>query len=214
MATPKFLYAFAFFTLLFSVATTCNRDVDIPPLSYNFSEKLSVETYRKSYAVGDTLWVRFQSADKTLYDLLSSTRVAYDTTYLGASFAFRKISPRDSTVVQCLPVTPGIANPQFGSSPTSGSFLSFSLPCSNPTFGFRVGFVLLQKGYFVLDPYAAVQNCPAKLQRRTVQFGWTYDVVDCNLDVFQAGSQLLTAAEKASFEQRINARQVFAFKVE
>src|SRR6478736_1634253 len=83
---------------LFTMGFRCGKDYPEPMASYGYSEKLTLTPYRKTYAVGDTIWVQFQTVDKTLYDKLSSNRIATDTTFLWVNFNFHRRFPSGTAV--------------------------------------------------------------------------------------------------------------------
>lgn len=92
------------FTLTFLVVALltmgfqCGKDYPIPTPTYEYAEKLTLSPYRKTYAVGDTIWVQFQTANKTLFDKLSGNRIATDTTFLRVNFNFHRRYPIGNAV--------------------------------------------------------------------------------------------------------------------
>src|ERR1039457_4556334 len=55
------------------MGTQCGKDFITPSPTYEFSEKLSLTPYKKVYSINDTIWVQFQTNDKSLYDKKRNT---------------------------------------------------------------------------------------------------------------------------------------------
>jgi hypothetical protein len=68
------------------MGTQCGKDFITPSPTYEFSEKLSLTPYKKVYSINDTIWVQFQTNDKSLYDKISNSRISTDTTFLKGGF--------------------------------------------------------------------------------------------------------------------------------
>src|SRR5215213_7547868 len=71
----------------------CGKDSGVLTPVYQFTEKISLAPYKKTYAINDTIWVQFQTTDKKLFDKLSNSRVSTDTTFLTLNFHYHKRYP-------------------------------------------------------------------------------------------------------------------------
>jgi len=76
----------------------CEKLYTVPVPTYEFTEKLSLTPYKKIYAINDTIWVQFQTTNKTLFDKLSGNRVATDTSFLQVGFSLNRLFPLGNTV--------------------------------------------------------------------------------------------------------------------
>ena len=72
------------------MGTQCGKDYITPDPTYEYLEKLSLTLYQKVYSINDTIWVQFQTNDKSLYDKKSNSRISTDTTFLRGGFYYHK----------------------------------------------------------------------------------------------------------------------------
>ena len=96
------------------MGTQCGKDIITPNPTYEFSEKLSLTPYKKVYSINDTIWVQFQTNDKSLYDKISNSRISTDTTFLRGGFYYYRRYPNEN--VQeffCDVIVDNSLNPEF-----------------------------------------------------------------------------------------------------
>ncbi|HEY5327449.1 MAG TPA: hypothetical protein VIJ27_10655 [Mucilaginibacter sp.] len=79
---------------LVTMGLQCRKEYppEIIPV-YQYAEKLTLSPFKKVYAIDDTIWVQFQTPDKTLYDKLSGRRLSTDTTFLNFFFDLTRQYP-------------------------------------------------------------------------------------------------------------------------
>lgn len=193
----------------------CEKDLPVPSPSYEFEEMLTLIPYKKTYAVGDTIWVQFQTADKTLFDKLSGNRIAADTTFLGVNFNLHKRYPNgnagelfsDTKVDNALDVS-------FTPLYTYYNVLDFKTDCGNIPYYFRVGFVPKKKGVYSVEPHADVSPCPDKMGFAYSTFKFTFDLADCNKDVWLSIPAASRGGELGHTDVMIDKKEIFVFRVE
>lgn len=79
--------------LLWALNVKKNGDYIKPVPTHNFLEKLTLIPYKKIYSIGDTIWVKFETSDKSLYDPASYHLVSIDTTFIRGGFYYYRRYP-------------------------------------------------------------------------------------------------------------------------
>jgi hypothetical protein len=201
---------------LITMGLQCGKEAppQIIPV-YQYAEKLTLTPFKKVYAIDDTIWVQFQTSDKTLYDQLSGSSISTDTTFLKVFFNLVRQYPvefnsemyADVTVENGLDVNfePVIA-------PRDG--LTFHTDCKNEPYFFKAGFVLKKTGVYTLEPGAFVAPCPDKKADVPSSFIFTFDLPDCNYDVWLSVGGQSYSGLYGYVDTDIPRKQIFAFKVE
>lgn len=206
------LVSLAFSTLSF----TCGRDYAEPKLAYLFAEKLTLMPYQKEYAINDTIWMQLQTADKTLFDQLISARIATDTSYMRPAFIYEKAYPvTPAPGVICGVWAPEVANLEIIQPHDNRpyTFMQFSTDCAAKTYFFRVGFVPKQAGIYFIQPLNSLANCPNKRTWERSEFNLTFDLADCNKDIFLTIPPQSRSEQPTSAEARIENKELFYFRV-
>lgn len=193
---------------LLTMGFQCDKDVP----AYRFAEKLSLSPYRKSYAVGDTIWVQFQTANKTLFDKLSGSRIATDSTFILLNFKLNRYYPIGSAaeLFGDIKVDNGL-DVSFTSLSTYVNILSFKTDCSNSAYFFRVGFVPKMKGVYAVEPNGDVVPCQTSKRFPYSIFQFAFDLADCNKDVWLS---LPPESRGGDLNVKIDKKEIFMFKVE
>ena len=194
----------------------CNKDVY--PAStpvYEYTEKLTLTPYKKVYAINDTIWVQFKTNDKTLFDKLTSSRVATDTTFLQVGFNFHKRYPIGNTVELFSNVKVDNAlDMRFAPLYTYYNVLNFKTDCSSNRYFFNVGFVPKKTGVYSIEPHGSVSPCPNKINFPYSTFRFTFDLADCNKDVWLSIPSASRGGELGHTDVSIDKKEIFVFKVE
>lgn len=183
------LFCFIIFTLM---GTQCNK-YEFPPrvLKYDFTQKIILSPYKKQYKVNDTIWISLITSSKILFDTKSGQQIGVDSIFLPFSVNMTKWYPSFPNInpsLYCEFITPPGLNPSTNNYNT-GITTYFSFGCdNNPGFTFRSGVVLKGQGVFRLELGNTQETglCNQYNFSNTVysQIGYTYDLTDCNKDVF------------------------------
>lgn len=200
---------------LLTLGFQCHNESPAPVPAYEYAEKLTLAPYRKAYAINDTIWVEFQTEDKTLFDKLSGIRITTDTTYLGLNFYFQRHYPIGNTVELFSDATAYNAL-EVGFTPlyTYYNVLNFRTDCVESRYFFRVAFVPKKAGIFSIVPQAAVSPCLNKLSITSSTFTFTFDLADCNKDVWLSIPPQSRGGEHGFTDLSIDRKEMFVFKVE
>ncbi len=200
---------------LLTMGFQCDKDYPALTPTYEYSEKLTLTPYRKTYAVGDTIWVQFQTADKTLFDKLSGNRISTDTTFLQVNFNFFRRYPIGSTVELFSDTKVDNAlDLSFTPLYTYYNVLTFKTDCSNSRYFFAAGFIPKKTGVYSIEPSAQVSPCPNKLILPYSTFKFNFDLADCNKDVWLSIPPQSRGGELGHTDVRIARKEIFVFKVE
>jgi hypothetical protein len=200
---------------LLSMGFQCNKDLVAPAPMHQFSEKLSLQPYKKVYFINDTIWVQFQTTSKTLFDQLIGTRVATDSTNLQVGFHLFRRYPAGTAVEFFSEVrTDSVQDLVFAPLYTYYNTLSFKTSCSSNRYLFRAGFILKKAGIYSLEPNGSLAACPGKNSLPFTTFKFTFDLPDTNKDIWLS-IPLQTRGDETGFtDRRIDAKEIFLFKVE
>jgi hypothetical protein len=191
------------------------EDYTVPAPTYEYAEKLSLTPYRKTYAVGDTIWVQFQTTDKTLYDKLSGNRISTDTTFLAVKFNFYRRYPIGSTVELFSDTKVDNAlDVSFTPLYTYYNVLNFKTDCASNRYFFKVGFVPKKTGVYSIEPHGYVSPCPNKMSLPYSTFNFTFDLADCNKDVWLSIPPQSRGGELGHTDVSIDKKEMFVLKVE
>ena len=193
----------------------CQKDYPALTPTYEYAEKLMLTPYKKRYAVGDTIWVQFQTADKTLFDKLSGNRIPTDTSFLRVNFNFHRRYPNSTSVELFSDAKVDSAlDVNFTPLYTYYNVLNFKTDCGISRYFFKVGFVPKKTGVYSIEPGGDVSPCPNKLNRPYSTFKFTFDLADCNKDVWLAIPSQSRGGELGFTDVRIDKKEIFVFQVE
>lgn len=209
------LFLFSAFGLL-SMDMQCYRDYSITPYTYQFAEKVMLYPYKKQYSINDTIWVEYRTADKSMYDKLSRSRINTDTTTLSQYIYYHKRYPSSSLGdIFCSTVVVGGANPVFGT-PIWYNTLKLESECSSRFYFLKAGFVPKTTGIYSLELPAnsSLVRCPNKISSIYCSNQFTFDLADCNKDVYLSIPPNSRSGERGFVDVRIDNKEYFVFKVE
>lgn len=203
---------------LITMGVKCEKELDTLPEIipvYQYAEKLTLTPFKKIYTIGDTIWVQFQTTDKTLYDKLSGRRISTDTTFLKVNFELTRQYPVEFNLENYADVrVENGLDVNFEPVIAPRDDLTFNTDCNNDLYFFKAGFVLKKTGVFSLLPGALVSPCPDKKGVLPSSFIFTFDLPDCNYDVWQTIASKSNNGLYSYIDVGIQRKQVYAFRVE
>lgn len=214
-----------YFVILISICTAiltmslqkCYKDDPTPKTVYDFNEKLTLSPYKKTYAINDTIWLQFQTADKKLFDIISNSKVATDTTNLYLSFSYYKRYPSFSAEgdILCSSIVTGnVINTNF-TKPPLYNIVATQTDCISNFYLVKVGFIPKNKGIFsIAAPSGQVNNCLNKVLFNYAKYSFTFDLADCNKDIYLSIPTSARGGEQGFVDVAIDKKQIFVFKVE
>jgi hypothetical protein len=202
---------------LITMAVRCQKEISSPQIIpvYQYVEKLTLAPFKKVYAINDTIRVQFQTTNKTLYDKLSDRRIATDTTFLNVNFNLVRQYPVGFNLENYATVTvENGLDVDFAPVIAPRNALTFKTGCVDSLYFFKAAFVLKKTGVFTLEPTALVSPCPDKKVNIPSTFVFTFDLADCNKDVWSAIERQSLSGIGSYVSPLIERKQIFAFKVE
>jgi len=196
----------------------CYRNYPIYKPTYEFTEKVSLTPYKKIYAINDTLWLQFQTSDKTLYDKLSNSRIATDTTFIPFRFQYHKRFPTNSSLpgdIFCSYVVSAGVNPGF-EAPIWYNTILIETECISTSYFVKIGFVPKATGIYSIElpRNGDMRNCPGKLSFINAAYAFTFDLSDCNKDIYLLIPPQSRSGEQGFVDVSIDKKEIFVFKVE
>lgn len=184
---------------LITMGLQCRKE-NFPPEVipvYQYAEKLTLTPFKKIYSIGDTIWIQFQTTDKTLYDKLSGRNISTDTTFLNVNFNLIRQYPLEFNIETYADVTvENGLDVNFEPVIAPRDDLPFHTDCGNEPYYFKAGFVLKKTGVYTLLPLAIVTSCPDKKTDFPSSFKFTFDLPDCNYDVWPLAPYILATNKK------------------
>ena len=217
--------SFLIYTLLIGLVSfgfQCGKDSLFPVPENRFIEKMSLFPYKKTYQIGDTIWLQFQTTSKALFESLTNQVVPTDTTFLSLNFVYQKRFPVpfNATVdTFCNTATQqglnqGLTIPR--DSRTENVLSAFS-DCNLNYYSFRAGFIPKTTGIYSINwPAGQLVDCPNKIQRSPYSIvNFQFDLAECNKDVYLS----IPASQRGESpagqtEREIDNKKIFVFKVE
>ena len=200
---------------LMNIGLQCDKDDMGYKEEYSFLEKISLTPYKKTYFISDTIWLQFQTSDKSLFDRFTGSRISTDTTFLQTTINYNRRFPSDTIndFFGSVKVNGGM-DMTFTSSNLNFNLLRFKTECTNNPYFFRVGFVPNKTGIYIISAGAFVNNCPNKLKFQYSALQFTFDLADCNKDVWLSIPPNSRGGETGVTDLRIDRKELFVFKVE
>lgn len=196
----------------------CDKDEYVEPPKQAFKEKVTLTPAQKQYRVGDTLWVRFATADKTLYDTMSRQRLPSGQVkfLFGASLIPIHDTPAEPLGGYgdfILPPGTVITMPHL----YYGTSAYWYLGCDNTArYDALIGIRLKHTGIYLLQASATTSNIePCTGQSNPYPNSviyFTFDVPDVNKDVFLT----IPAAKRTDpvYERIFESKVAYALQVQ
>jgi hypothetical protein len=195
----------------------CDKYDVLPPLKYEFSEKLALYPLKKAYKINDTIWIEFQKTNKQLFDTKSNQGVFLDSGVVAFGV---NITPIYNTPVHPVDgygdfVVLDAAKVDSFNHDVFGVYVQ--KVCSEPNFHFKIGYVPKYKGYYAMPVGGnSVSSCDsASNDRLFASITYTFDISDSNRDVYLQ----IPAAERKKYastwlDYGAGSSSVYVFKVE
>lgn len=201
------------------MGTQCNDD--IIDYKYNFLEKIKLFPSKKSYQIGDTIWLQYINPNKELFDNWTKQPIAADTVSVDFQVSFNRryngpINPINGfcDYVTATGVNVGRYLGDYGTG------FSSTFGCNSTTnYEFTVGMILKEKGIYSVDLGTiprSVYPCSSRISAfplSTIEY--RLDVADGNKDIYLAiPYNFRGESPKGSTERRIDDKQVYIVNVE
>ena len=219
---PNVNIIIVFFMLTIISGFQCNKDIiATEPAKELFREKINLFPFKKTYNINDTIWLTFTTTDKTLFDTLSNQRLPTN----GLKFNFRAVilplynTPQNISNSFCKFILTNNVVPQYDTTQFN-SLIYFDIGCdTQPSYNIQLGLVLKYSGTYLLnlsDVGTKLQSCNNQNNPYpTSDLRFTYNLLDCNKDVFLSIPPSERPEYPTGFRQaQIDAKISFAFKVQ
>lgn len=203
------------FLSLLLMGFQCDIEKIRPKPVFEFSEKISLRPYKKTYKVGDTIWIEFQTADKSLFDKISQNKILKDTTFLRAGFSFRQLYPSATSSAPILETKiDNTLNIEYESASQGFYGLSFKTDCANSRYFIKFGILPKQSGIFSIQPTGAINPCENKQIHHLSSFTFLFDLADCNKDVWLSIPNSSRGGQLGITDVSIDNKELFVYKVQ
>lgn len=186
----KILKSFALLLLLpFLMGTYCNKEYDRIEPKQGFSEKINLSPEQKTYSINDTLWLDFQTADKTLFDTISNQRLSTGTVTFNFTVILiaKYVNPVVPSGVYCDFIHP-VNVTSYQQASDYGTATTIEVGCDNaPRYDLKLGIVLKHKGIYVLDiaTIKLIEPCDGEVNPYpSAELLFTYNVTDTNKEIY------------------------------
>jgi len=205
-------------TLVISLMTMgfqCGKEYIEPKPTYEFFEKLTLTPYKKIYSINDTITVQFHTNDKKLFDKVTNSIIATDTSQLFVGFYYHKryiIGTQPEFFCEIK-----VDNPidlSFTTLYPWYNVLSYKTDCSSPNYFLKVSFIPKKTGIYSLEPFISNQYCQNKIDRPYTTTKFIFDLADCNKDVWLSIPPASRGGELGYTDVQIDKKEIFVFKVE
>jgi hypothetical protein len=215
MKKPSFFLYICLAFALMTMGFQCHKELGSPEIQHRFTGKLSLSPYQKTYHVNDTIWVQFETTAKSLFDENSGSRIATDTTGIDMIFNIRKRYPTGGPVefFSSATVENG-TNVSFTTGTNLYNVLQFRTPCADSRYYFRVAIVPKKTGVFSIERVSNLFYCPLRQRQPLSTLSFTFDLNDCNKDVWQSIPASARIGETGSVDAMIDRKEIFFFRVE
>ena len=188
--------------------------MEIKP-TYEFSEKLTLSPYKKTYSLNDTITIQFITTDKKLFDKLSNSTVPTDTSQFFVRFNYRRRYPIVNRIEYfCDARAENPIDLSFTTFETIYNTLTYKTSCSDPNYLIKVSFIPKKTGIYSIEPFIINEYCPDKIDRPYTTTQFTFDLADCNKDVWLSIPPASRGGELGFTDVSIDKKEIFVFKVE
>lgn len=210
------------FALTIIFGFQCHKyDIEPMPIQQSFREKISLFPAQKIYNVNDTIWLKFTTTDKTLFDTISKQRLSTDLVRFnfGSILIPKYNTPNNISNSFCKFITANNVTPYYDTTQLY-SRVSYDVGCdAQPSYNIQLGIVLKYPGIYLLNPSGiarGLQPCANQTNPYpSSELYFTYDLPDCNKDVFLSIPPAHREEYPAGAIQRnIDAKFSFALKVQ
>ncbi|MHA4847642.1 hypothetical protein ACX0G7_25980 [Flavitalea antarctica] len=212
-------YLTTIFCLMVITGFQCDKEEPAPP-KQSFVERMALTPAKKVYHIGDTLWLKFITSDKTLLDTISNQRLSSSSLkiFFGASVVPLFQTPADPVDGYCNFITPANTVADLRTS-KYGTIVSFDVGCDNATsYDVQIGIILKYSGFYALrlPDWAELKVCRNVVNPYpAASLLFRYDLTDLNNDVYNT----IPSSARRDFpngfnELLINLKAAYAFHVQ
>lgn len=208
-----------FLVMTISMATQCRKDHATSPRQY-FTEDIILSPAKKVYQIKDTIWLNYETSDKTFYDEKSGKRLPSNGLRFGfgATLLPKYDTPENPSDGFCDFILPNNTKAEYYTN-QSGTSTFFNIDCdSAPAYHIKLGIVLKYQGIYVLDLPSAIvlQACVGETNPYpSAGLQFFYGLDDCNKDIYLSIPPASRQEYPPGFtEAQIGDRVAYAVKVE
>lgn len=159
-------------------ATTCRKEIIY---TYSFSEKIKISPEKKSYRIGDTIWLQHNNAGNRLLDSKTNQFILADTFNIGFRIDYQPIYnyPTVATNKFCEFVISSQAD-------IGNNYFRIFFGCNaNSSFNFKIGIIPKEKGYYNINLSNINDAISCNFQPQTVaSLDLKFDFNDGNKDIY------------------------------
>jgi hypothetical protein len=134
------------------MSTQCRKEVQNETY-YQFQDKVDLSPAKKSYQIGDTIWVAYNKQDKNFLDQISKSEIHIDTASItilvsmqSPDFNYSNTPP--GGICGIVSISDGQMQPVTDSIPVIIAYFGCNL---DNNFNFKIGYILKQKGVFEIS---------------------------------------------------------------
>jgi hypothetical protein len=203
---------------LMTMGWQCEKYIgDEVKIDHQFSEKLTLTPYKKVYSINDTIWLEFQTANKSLFDKVTNSNVDTDTSFINMIFYYHRRYPVNGIeeFFSAAQVENGI-DVSFKTLYAWYNVLEFKTGCSDNRYFFKVSFVPKKTGIYSIEKGIGFSYCANKVIRPHAGFTeFPFDLADCNKDIYLSIPPASRGTSvPGQLEREIDNKRIFFFKVE
>lgn len=212
---PVQLIFFSTIIGLLSLGFQCGKEDFFRNPVYEFTEKITLTPYKKTYNIGDTITLQFHTNNKQLFDKLTNSYIPTDTSFLSINLLYRKRYTVDTQPEFYSDVY--VENPinfLFNTANERDNHLSFTTDCAASNYQFKASFIPKKAGIFSIDPSIINVYCPNKTYKPFTTTRFYFNLSDCNKDVWLSIPAASRSLEDSYTIPKIENKSIFVFKVE
>lgn len=219
--SPKLTTSFALNLVIICILCACTEPPrEDPQLQFKFAGKITVDPLKKSYNLGDTIWLKYSNPGKTLTDIPTGKIMNSDSLALQFKVSFNSIYAPAVQAPFCRYIAPG-ASDQGIISGQSGTGFYGLFGCRPPSESdFTLGVIPEKKGIFGLylsESLQLVTGCQAlSTQFPRSGISYKFDAADGNKDIYLSipPGTLPEEVPRGALGSWIDEKRVLVIKVE
>lgn len=201
--------------VLLTMGFQCGKEYIERKPTYEFFEKLTLTPYKKIYSINDTITIQFQTNDKKLFEKLSNSLIATDTSQLFVGFYYHKrYMIGTQTEFFCDTKVDNPIDLSFTTLYPWYNVLTYKTNCSAPNYFLKASFIPQKTGIYSLEPFITHQYCQNKIDRPYTTTKFIFDLADCNKDIWLSIPPASRGGELGFTDVQIDKKEIFVFKVE
>ncbi|MHA6248627.1 hypothetical protein ACXYMU_11860 [Pontibacter sp. CAU 1760] len=187
----KYRYLLVAVIVCLTTGFQCEDDYPPEPEPANiYKETLSLAPFKKSYALGDTIWIETSLNDKRLFDSKSGQKVLVDSVSLPIELSYSALYQVYNRPAEgfCKVISSNLVEAKTENYERT-TFVFASYGCNQSDYRFRIGIVPLSTGVYSLKIAEKnyFYNCLKQQQyAERSQILYTFGLNDTNKDIFLA----------------------------